>query len=77
MDIFSEFDIAGLVVFVGEVYETANQRKQWVFVTDGSVHESHSRRIFSNLLAINFCALSTGHDSDVPISRNLVGSTVS
>ncbi|KAL8091745.1 hypothetical protein AgCh_034124 [Apium graveolens] len=72
----SEFDIAGLVVFVGEVFETANQRKQWIFMTDCSVHESHSRRPFSNLLAINFCALSTGHDSYVPISHNLVGSTV-
>ncbi|KAL8091353.1 protein BREAST CANCER SUSCEPTIBILITY 2 homolog A-like isoform X1 [Apium graveolens] len=74
----SEFDIAGHVVFVGGVYETANQRKQWVFVTDCSVHESHSRSPVSNLLAINFSALSTGtgHDLHIPISHNLVGSTV-
>lgn len=77
MGFFSEFDIAGLVIFVGEVYATANQRKQWVFMTDCSIHESLSKIPSNNLLAISFSALSTGQDSCVPISHNLVGSTVS
>ncbi|WOH16371.1 hypothetical protein DCAR_0935922 [Daucus carota subsp. sativus] len=72
----SEFDIAGFVIFVGEVHATANQRKQWVFVTDCSVHGSHTNRPSDDLLAISFCAPTSGHDLYLPISHNLVGSTV-
>ncbi|RVW27383.1 Protein breast cancer susceptibility 2-like B [Vitis vinifera] len=52
----SEFDIAALVVYVGEVYTAAHQKKQWVFVTDGSVSELGSEEASNCLLAISFCS---------------------
>ena len=74
--LFSEFDIAALVVYVGEVYTTAHQKKQWVFVTDGSVSELGSEEASNSLLAISFCASSVD-DSFAPVNYNLKGSIVS
>ncbi|XP_034695014.1 protein BREAST CANCER SUSCEPTIBILITY 2 homolog B-like isoform X1 [Vitis riparia] len=71
----SEFDIAALVVYVGEVYTAAHQKKQWVFVTDGSVSELGSEEASNCLLAISFCSPSVD-DSFVPVNSNLEGSTV-
>ncbi|XP_059668072.1 protein BREAST CANCER SUSCEPTIBILITY 2 homolog B-like [Cornus florida] len=72
----SEFDIAALVVYVGEVYTTAHQKKQWVFVTDGSISELDSEDPTNSLLAISFCSPSVDCDSFVPINYNLAGSMV-
>lgn len=77
MGFFSEFDIAGVVVFVGEVYTTAHKKKQWVFVTDGSIHDSHSKEPSYSLLAISFCSPYIDCESYMPINFNLAGSTVS
>lgn len=71
----SEFDIAGLVVFVGEVYTAAHKKKQWVFVTDGSIHDSHSKEPSYSLLAISFCSPYIDCESYIPINFNLAGST--
>lgn len=73
---FSEFDIAAYVVYVGNVYTDVEQKKQWVFVTDGSTQRSRSGEISNSLLAISF---STPSMDDLPtphISHSLVGSVV-
>ncbi|WZZ37568.1 hypothetical protein YC2023_033827 [Brassica napus] len=72
----SEFDIAAYVVYVGNVYTDVEQKKQWVFVTDGSTQRSRSGEISNSLLAISF---STPSMDDLPtphISHSLVGSVV-
>ncbi|KAJ0235023.1 Protein BREAST CANCER SUSCEPTIBILITY 2 B [Hirschfeldia incana] len=72
----SEFDIAAYVVYVGNVYTDVEQKKQWVFVTDGSTQHSRSGEISNSLLAISF---STPSKDDLPtphISQSLVGSVV-
>ncbi|GLT92773.1 hypothetical protein SLE2022_105930 [Rubroshorea leprosula] len=71
----SEFDIAALVVYVGEVYMAAHQKKQWVFVTDDSLFGSQLEDLSNSLLAISFSSPCT-NDSYEPINSNLVGSTV-
>ncbi|KAF1883721.1 hypothetical protein Lal_00012638 [Lupinus albus] len=71
----SEFDIAAHVVHVGEVYTSSQQKKQWVFVTDGSImHGLQSEP--TSLLAICFCSPSIDYVSVPPINYNLAGSTV-
>ncbi|KAF3448040.1 hypothetical protein FNV43_RR08748 [Rhamnella rubrinervis] len=72
----SEFDIAAYVVYVGEVYRAAHLKKQWVFVTDGSIAELQSEEFSNSLLAICFCSPYIDDDSFTPINYNLVGSTV-
>ncbi|XP_061356921.1 protein BREAST CANCER SUSCEPTIBILITY 2 homolog B-like [Gastrolobium bilobum] len=73
----NEFDIAAYVVHVGEVYTTSQQKKQWVFVTDGSIMDGlQSEKLINSLLAICFCSPSIDYDSFPPINYNLVGSTV-
>ncbi|KAI9152762.1 hypothetical protein LWI28_000709 [Acer negundo] len=72
----SEFDIAAYVVHVGEVYTDSHQKKQWVFVTDGSVPELQLQESSQSLLAINFSSRYMDDDSFLPINYNLVGSTV-
>ncbi|KAK2987308.1 hypothetical protein RJ640_000084 [Escallonia rubra] len=71
----SEFDIAAFVIYVGEVYTAAHQKKQWVFVTDGSLTELHLEET-NPLLAISFCSPCVDCDSVLPINYNLAGSTV-
>lgn len=67
-----------MVVYVGEVYKAANQKKQWIFVTDGSVSDLHLETSSSkSLLAISFCSPSIDQDSYAPVNHNLAGSTVS
>lgn len=72
-----EFDIAVVVVFVGQLYKEAHQMKQWVFVTDGSTVMLNSNDESETLVAISFTAPCVGTDSFAPINSNLVGSTVS
>ncbi|XP_076922677.1 protein BREAST CANCER SUSCEPTIBILITY 2 homolog B-like isoform X1 [Bidens hawaiensis] len=73
----SEFDVAAFVIYVGLVNKSSQQKRQWVFVTDGSI-SSHPRQLSlsDSLLAISFCSPSIDCDSIVPINYNLVGSTV-
>ncbi|XP_043697660.1 protein BREAST CANCER SUSCEPTIBILITY 2 homolog B-like isoform X2 [Telopea speciosissima] len=73
-----EFDIAAVVVYVGEVYTSGHQKRQWVFVTDGSISgpELHSEGSADCLLAVSFCLPDTDNDSSALINRNLEGSTV-
>ncbi|KAL6987899.1 Protein BREAST CANCER SUSCEPTIBILITY 2 B [Sarracenia purpurea var. burkii] len=76
LGLLSEFDIAALVVYVGKFYTAAHQKKQWVFVTDGSISESYSNGPSNSLLAISFSSPNTDCDSFAPISNNLVGAAV-
>ncbi|XP_024018442.1 protein BREAST CANCER SUSCEPTIBILITY 2 homolog B [Morus notabilis] len=71
-----EFDIAAFVVYVGEVYKDAHQKKQWVFVTDSSITELQSKEFSDCLLAICFCSPCMDDESFVPFNFNLEGSTV-
>ncbi|KAL1206786.1 BREAST CANCER SUSCEPTIBILITY 2-like protein B [Cardamine amara subsp. amara] len=70
----SEFDIAAYVVYVGDAYTDVQQKKQWVFVTDGSTQ--HSGEISNSLLAISFSTPSMDDITGPHISHNLVGSVV-
>ncbi|XP_012089778.1 protein BREAST CANCER SUSCEPTIBILITY 2 homolog B isoform X2 [Jatropha curcas] len=72
----SEFDIAAYVVYVGEVYTTAQWKKQWVFVTDCSISALWSEELSNSLLAISFCSPYIDDDSFTPINYNLEGSAV-
>ncbi|KAF9588565.1 hypothetical protein IFM89_013417 [Coptis chinensis] len=72
----SEFDIAAVVVHVGEVYTCGHQKRQWVFVTDGSTPVSESKESPNSLLAISFCTPTFDNGSSVPINYALAGSTI-
>ncbi|KAH7667550.1 Breast cancer type 2 susceptibility protein [Dioscorea alata] len=74
----SEFDIAAVVVHVGEVCLSGRQKKQWVFMTDGSCGSSDSgfEGPYSCLLAVNFCGPILNNDSSSLISHNLSGTVV-
>ncbi|CAN6467440.1 unnamed protein product [Victoria cruziana] len=72
--ISSEFDIAGVIVYVGELYLSGNHRKQWVFLTDGSI--SDSRNSPNSLLAISFSLSTMDAESCAPVHSALTGSTV-
>ncbi|KAK1272350.1 hypothetical protein QJS04_geneDACA005966 [Acorus gramineus] len=73
----SEFDIAAVVVYVGEVYISGNQKKQWVFVTDGSAWGSDfSEEFYNSLLAISFCLSNVDNYASAPVSHSLSGCIV-
>lgn len=72
----SEFDVVAIVIHVGEVFTTAQQKKQWIFVADGSISEPHSEGISNSLLAISFCSPYADDESFVPMNCNLIGSSV-
>ncbi|CAG7875192.1 unnamed protein product [Brassica rapa] len=72
----SEFDMAAYVVYVGNAYTDVDQKKQWVFVTDGSLQYSDSGKIANRLLAISFRTSSMDDLHSPLISHNLVGSVV-
>ncbi|KAH8489969.1 hypothetical protein H0E87_025256 [Populus deltoides] len=71
-----EFDIAALVLHVGDIYTAAQQKKQWVFVTDSSISRFDSEDTSKSLLAISFCSPYMDNDSFTPINYNLAGSTI-
>lgn len=72
----SEFDIAVLVLHVGLEYISGQQKRQWVFVTDGSLCELQTEESTTSLLAISFCSPSADDDFISPINYNLVGSII-
>ncbi|KAL4189586.1 hypothetical protein AMTRI_Chr08g207900 [Amborella trichopoda] len=74
----SEFDFAGVVVFVGEPYVCGNHKKQWVFTTDGSEAWSGSESdvLAQALLAISFSMPIADTGSFAPANYTLAGSTV-
>ncbi|CAO2820162.1 unnamed protein product [Amaranthus hypochondriacus] len=75
-DVSSEFDTAALVLHVGPELLYGQHKKQWVFVTDGSVSELQTEESEVSLLAIAFSTTCTGDDSISPFNFNLVGSIV-
>lgn len=68
--------MAAYVVYVGNAYTDVDQKKQWVFVTDGSLQYSDSGKIANSLLAISFRTSSMDDLHSPLISHNLVGSVV-
>ncbi|KAF3794432.1 BREAST CANCER SUSCEPTIBILITY 2-like protein A [Nymphaea thermarum] len=71
---FDEFDIAGVIVYVGELYLSGNHKKQWVFLTDGSILDCINSP--NSLLAISFSLSITDAESCAPLHSALTGSTV-
>ena len=65
------------MLHVGDIYTAAQQKKQWVFVTDSSISTSDLEDTSRSILAIGFCSPYMDNDSFTPINYNLVGSTVS
>lgn len=70
--LYSEFDIAVLVLHVGEPYSYGKRKRQWLFVSDSSVDLEGSCEQ-SEILAIDF---SSPCDSFIPVDRSLAGFTV-
>lgn len=67
----SEFDVAVLVLHVGQPYPCGLRRRQWLFVSDGSLekdHSDHSKR--TSVLVID---VSTSGDAFLPIEMSLEG----
>nr|XP_045090587.1 protein BREAST CANCER SUSCEPTIBILITY 2 homolog B isoform X12 [Aegilops tauschii subsp. strangulata] len=73
----SEFDIAGVVLHVGDVYLCSNQKRQWLFLTDGSKFISASQSTDQDdcLLAVSF-SCSSASDDGAFFSYALSGNTV-
>ncbi|KAM3197159.1 hypothetical protein ACQJBY_072686 [Aegilops geniculata] len=73
----SEFDIAGVVLHVGDVYLCSNQKRQWLFLTDGSKFISASQSTVQDdcLLAVSF-SCSSSSDDGAFFSYALSGNTV-
>ena len=72
----SDFDTAVLVLHVGLEFLSGQHKKQWVFVTDGSVYKLQTEESTVSLMAIIFSTQCTD-DCISPINSNLVGSIVS
>ncbi|AQK42453.1 protein BREAST CANCER SUSCEPTIBILITY 2 homolog A isoform X11 [Zea mays] len=74
--ISSEFDIAGLILYVGNTYLCNNKKKQWLFLTDGSKFVSGQGCEEQDcLLAVSFSSATTDEDSTL-FSYTLSGNTV-
>ncbi|XP_039810956.1 protein BREAST CANCER SUSCEPTIBILITY 2 homolog A-like isoform X6 [Panicum virgatum] len=72
----SEFDIAGFILYVGNMYLCNNQKRQWLFITDGSKFISEQKSEEQDcLLAVIFSSPTTGEDSAL-FSNTLSGNTV-
>uniref|UniRef100_A0A0E0MRS6 Tower domain-containing protein n=1 Tax=Oryza rufipogon TaxID=4529 RepID=A0A0E0MRS6_ORYRU len=74
----SEFDIAGVILYVGNVYLLNNQNRQWLFLTDGSKFISGEKYEEQDdcLLAVSFSSKTTGEDSaffNYALSGHIVG----
>eukprot|EP00268_Persea_americana_P065099 TRINITY_DN8643_c1_g1_i1.p1 TRINITY_DN8643_c1_g1~~TRINITY_DN8643_c1_g1_i1.p1 ORF type:complete len:867 (-),score=167.40 TRINITY_DN8643_c1_g1_i1:1431-3725(-) len=74
----SEFDMAAVIVYVGEVFVTGQRKKQWIFLTDGSISGSELQMegLSNCLLAVCFCSSITENVFISPFSHNLAGSIV-
>uniref|UniRef100_A0A0E0JEH1 Tower domain-containing protein n=1 Tax=Oryza punctata TaxID=4537 RepID=A0A0E0JEH1_ORYPU len=74
----SEFDIAGVILYVGNVYLLHNQNRQWLFLTDGSKFISGEKYEEQDdcLLAVSFSSKTNGEDSaffNYALSGHIVG----
>ncbi|KAG0381280.1 hypothetical protein BDA96_K000300 [Sorghum bicolor] len=74
--ISSEFDFAGLILYVGNTYLCGNKKKQWLFLTDGSKFISGQGCEEQDcLLAVSISSAITDEDSAL-FSYTLSGNTV-
>ncbi|CAO2208891.1 unnamed protein product [Urochloa humidicola] len=72
----SEFDVAGVILYVGNIYLCSNQKRQWLFLTDGSKFISGEKSEEQDcLLAVSFSSPTTGEDSAL-FSCSFSGNTV-
>ncbi|KAK3160428.1 hypothetical protein QOZ80_1BG0059330 [Eleusine coracana subsp. coracana] len=73
----SEFDIAGVILYVGTIYSCSNQKRQWLFLTDGSKFVSgHKPEDLDCLLAVSVSSPAAGEDSAIfsyALNGNIVG----
>lgn len=76
---FSEFDIAAVILHVGDVCISGRQKKQWVFVSDGCTWNStlQYQGQLDCLLAISFRSPFTGNDLSALFSHHHEGTVVS
>lgn len=79
--LFSEFDSAAVVLLVGDIYLSGQQKRQWVFIVDGSGSKSESRtetgEICSCILAVSFFSPVIEDDCSFELfNKTLEGSTV-
>lgn len=67
-----------MVVHVGEVYISGCQKKQWIFVTDGSKCSSQLplEDQYDCVLAVSFCSSVNDNDLSELLSQCLAGTTV-
>ncbi|XP_078177625.1 protein BREAST CANCER SUSCEPTIBILITY 2 homolog B-like isoform X3 [Carex rostrata] len=77
----SEFDLAAVVLLVGDVYLSGQQKRQWVFIVDGSGSKSEFRtetgEICSCILAVSFFSPVMEDDCSFELfSKTLEGCTV-
>ncbi|KAG6531324.1 hypothetical protein ZIOFF_005129 [Zingiber officinale] len=74
----SEFDIAALILHVGDVCISGRRKKQWVFVSDGCTCNStlQYQERHDCLLAISFHSLFTGNDLSALFSHHHEGTVV-
>ncbi|KAJ3686696.1 hypothetical protein LUZ61_015860 [Rhynchospora tenuis] len=78
---FDEFDVAAVVLLVGDVYFSGQQKRQWIFMTDGSGSKSEfgmeRGEICKFILAVSFFSPVTEDDcSSELFNRRLEGSTI-
>ncbi|XP_074568879.1 protein BREAST CANCER SUSCEPTIBILITY 2 homolog B-like [Curcuma longa] len=74
----SEFDIAAVILHVGDVCISGRQKKQWVFVSDGCTWDStlQYQGQLDCLLAISFRSPFTGNDLSALFSHHHEGTVV-
>ncbi|CAL4951790.1 unnamed protein product [Urochloa decumbens] len=72
----SEFDVAGVILYVGNIDLCSNQKRQWLFLTDGSKFISGEKSEEQDcLLAVSFSSPTTGEDTAL-FSYTFSGNTV-
>ncbi|XP_072958786.1 protein BREAST CANCER SUSCEPTIBILITY 2 homolog B-like isoform X2 [Typha angustifolia] len=72
-----EFDIAAVVLHVGDVYISGHQKKQWIFMTDGSQCTSEMfEELYDCLLAVSFCSPIIDNDLTALFNHALSGTIV-
>ncbi|KAK3163964.1 hypothetical protein QOZ80_1AG0010770 [Eleusine coracana subsp. coracana] len=73
----SEFDIAGVILYVGTIYSCSNQKRQWLFLTDGSKFVSGQKpEDLDCLLAVSVSSPTAGGETAIfsyALNGNIVG----
>jgi hypothetical protein len=78
---FSEFDLVAVVLLVGDAYLSGQQKRQWIFMTDGSGSKLDSTietgEVDNCIIAVSFLSPVIEDDCSFKLfSKTLEGSTV-